>query len=73
GVVADMLSHRQVESVEAMGNAAAGKIIIRDIPGLDISATQVRQRCASGRSVRYLVPDSVATIIDEEGLYRDEE
>jgi len=73
GVVADMLSHRQVESVEAMGNAAAGKIIVCDIPGLDISATQVRQRCASRRSVRYLVPDSVATIIDEERLYRDEE
>jgi len=73
GAVADMLARRQVESVAAMGDAEAGKIIVCDIPALDISASQVRQRCASRRSVRYLVPDCVATIIDEEELYQDEE
>ena len=73
GPVADLLSRRQAESGDNMADAPAGTVLVCDIPGLDISSTQVRQRCASRRSVRYLLPDSVATIIDEEGLYRDDE
>jgi nicotinate-nucleotide adenylyltransferase len=37
---------------------------------VDISATAVRQRIAAGRSVRYLLPESVRDIIEGEGLYR---
>jgi nicotinate-nucleotide adenylyltransferase len=38
--------------------------------GLPISASQIRDRCREGRSIRYLVPDGVADHIAKRGLYR---
>jgi nicotinate-nucleotide adenylyltransferase len=38
---------------------------------LDISATAIRKRVASGQSIRYLVPPAVETIIHEQKLYRE--
>ena len=39
-------------------------------PVLDVSSTLVRARVRAGRSVRYLVPDAVATYIVRHRLYR---
>lgn len=39
------------------------------IRGLDISATMVRSLCQEGRSIRYLVTDSVRSYITERNLY----
>jgi len=39
-------------------------------PRIDISATAVRRRIASGHSIRYLVPDAVREYIERCGLYR---
>lgn len=44
-----------------------------DGPALDVSATALRARVASGRSVRFLVPDAVAGYIDAHRLYRTTE
>jgi nicotinate-nucleotide adenylyltransferase len=38
---------------------------------IDISATEIRKRVASGRSIRYLVPKAVEEIIRVEKLYRE--
>jgi len=38
---------------------------------IDISATEIRKRVASGRSIRYLVPPSVEEIIRQNNLYRE--
>jgi len=38
---------------------------------IDISATEIRKRVASGRSIRYLVPKAVEDIIRREKLYRE--
>jgi nicotinate-nucleotide adenylyltransferase len=38
---------------------------------IDISATDIRNRVASGRSIRYLVPKAVEEIIRREKLYRE--
>lgn len=38
---------------------------------IDISATDIRKRVASGRSIRYLVPKAVEEIIRREKLYRE--
>jgi nicotinate-nucleotide adenylyltransferase len=40
-------------------------------PLLEISATDLRRRVAAGRSIRYYVPDAVATYVAERGLYKD--
>ena len=39
------------------------------MPELDVSSTQVRRRVASGRSIRYLVPDPISRFIAERRLY----
>ena len=41
-----------------------------EMPRVDISSTLVRDRARLGRPVRYLVPDGVAELIAELGLYR---
>lgn len=41
-----------------------------DIPELEISSTELRQRVASGRSIDYLTPAAVVTCITERALYR---
>lgn len=39
---------------------------------IDISATEIRKRVASGRSIRYLVPLAVEEIIARERLYQEQ-
>ncbi len=41
-------------------------------PRLDLSSTDIRGRAAAGRSLRYLVPDTVAAYIGDHGLYQDD-
>ena len=49
---------------------AASRVALLDAPTLDISATEIRERVRQGRSIRYLVPDSVAQYIETQQLYR---
>ncbi len=47
---------------------------IRLLPfyNLEISSTELRERIASGKSVRYLIPDQVISYIEEKGFYQNE-
>jgi nicotinate-nucleotide adenylyltransferase len=40
------------------------------MPKIDISSTDIKERIASGRSIRYLLPENVARYIDEKRLYQ---
>jgi nicotinate-nucleotide adenylyltransferase len=51
------------------GLAAADRIRFFDMPRLDISSSLIRRRVASGRPIRYLVPDAVADYIASARLY----
>lgn len=41
-----------------------------EMPQFGVSSSVVRERAKQGRPLRYLVPDSVASFIEERGIYR---
>ncbi len=47
----------------------AQHIVTLDVPVIGVSSTEIRNRVAEGRSIRYLVPESVIEFIEEERLY----
>ena len=49
----------------------ADRVVFLDGPRLRLSASDLRERAAAGRSLRYLVPDAVAAHIEDHALYRD--
>ena len=53
-----------------IGSELAGRIETVQIPGTDISASELRDRFRSGRSVRFLVPRAVEVFVIEHKLYR---
>lgn len=50
--------------------SAAERVTVLPLAELPISASEVRARVAAGRSIRYLVPESVREYILSQGLYR---
>lgn len=46
------------------------KIVVMEAPLLQISSTYIRQQIKERKSVRYLLPDSVFTYIDENRYYQ---
>jgi nicotinate-nucleotide adenylyltransferase len=47
------------------------RTVVIEGPLLDISSSEMRERFASGRPVRYQMPDAVLHYIDAHGLYRE--
>lgn len=56
--------------MQRLGPELAGQIRTLTIPGVDIAARDLRARVQAGYPLRYLVPDAVATYVQEHGLYR---
>ena len=55
--------------VAALPPAWAARVAFIPMTALDISASDLRARVASGRSIAYLVPRAVETFVREHGLY----
>lgn len=49
---------------------AGARVTVLKAPFLEISATQIRESLKNGKSIRYLVPDSVKEEIEKNGYYR---
>lgn len=49
---------------------ASGTITVVNAPLLELSATQIRKYIKEGKSIRYLVPDSVREEIEKGGYYK---
>jgi nicotinate-nucleotide adenylyltransferase len=63
----------RLEQVEAaLGRlGASDRFELVRMPEIGVSSTDVRLRVAEGRPIRYLVPDGVAELVAERGLYRE--
>jgi len=48
---------------------AEGRATILEMPQFGVSSSAVRERAATGRPLRYLVPEAVARFIEEKGIY----
>jgi nicotinate-nucleotide adenylyltransferase len=53
-----------------LGATIASRVRFVTIPGIDLSATDLRRRVRSGHSLRYLVPRPVEVYIEQHELYR---
>jgi nicotinate-nucleotide adenylyltransferase len=69
-VVERAAARREQILAEIEGLAGAERTTFVDMPRLDVSSSEVRDRVAASRPIRYLVPDGVATAIAEHGWYR---
>ena len=65
----NLLAARSVSDPQTLKGPAGQIAFVWQTP-LSVSATQIRQLLASGKSVRYLVPDAVLAYIEAHGLYR---
>jgi nicotinate-nucleotide adenylyltransferase len=63
------VSDADVEAVmRSLG--CGGRATMLEMPQFGVSSSTVRERARQGRPLRYLVPESVARLIEEKGLYR---
>ncbi len=65
-----LVAERSVENAAALRQQPGGSILFQPVTQLAISATDIRLRAQQGRSLRYLLPDAVITIIEKLKLYR---
>jgi nicotinate-nucleotide adenylyltransferase len=56
-------------AIERLGGDGRAEIV--RMPEIGISSTGIRRRVAAGVPIRHLVPDAVAELIAERGLYRE--
>ena len=54
---------------DCLGEAAAERIRIINMPGIDLSATDIRGRLAAGRSIRFMTPRAVEAYIEQHAVY----
>jgi nicotinate-nucleotide adenylyltransferase len=61
---------RLTPSAAVLHESPAGAVFVLHMPTLEISATDIRNRCAAHQSIRYLTPDAVFNYIMTQRLYR---
>ncbi len=64
------VAQRPGQPAEADARVAAAPTVALAMPPMDISATEIRRRAASGGDISALVPGAVALYIHQQGLYR---
>jgi nicotinate-nucleotide adenylyltransferase len=67
--LARQMDSRTVRDVEELRARPAGNVLPLAVTQLDISSTDIRDRLASGRSAKYLLPDACIDYIAEHGIY----
>ena len=68
-MIADLLKERLHSEIITIHDTLGGRMIVRPITSLEISATDIRKQIAMGRNPRYLLPDNVYNYIKQHGIY----
>jgi len=71
GELAAVLERREAGDPAELARAPAGRIIVSDVPMLDIAASDIRDIIAADHDPSFLTPPAVLEYIEAEGLYRD--
>lgn len=64
------LDRHLTHSAEDLHRTPAGKIYLAETPRFNISATLIREHLERGESCSGMLPESVLTYIEQQGLYR---
>jgi nicotinate-nucleotide adenylyltransferase len=68
--VAERLQTRREHVVAAVASLGGGEgVTFFSMPRVDVSSSMIRERVATGRPIRYLVPEGVGEYILASGLY----
>ncbi len=59
-----------LDAIEARLPGLKQRLLVVPAPQLDISSTDLRERVAQGRPIKYQLPESVEQYIVQYGLYR---
>ena len=76
GSLADWLPKCLRDDIEIASDGLSGRhrnagtwLKLLEIPGLDVSSSEIRARLRQGRSVRYLLPDAAREKVERSGVY----
>jgi len=69
-VVAQYTEQRRISNPQQLFQERSGMLYFLEIPALDISSTRIKQLAATGKSIRYLVPDAVYNWIRDNQMYQ---
>ena len=56
---------------DRLGPAVRSRLLFAEMPTIDVSASNLRQRVAAGQSIRYLVPRAVEAYIHQHNLFAE--
>ena len=66
----DAYRARLAPSARVLQERPAGAIMVANMSALEISASDIRTRCAEGKNIHYLLPPAVGEYIQSHGLYK---
>ncbi len=66
----EILAAHRCDQASALREQNAGLIHLQGVTQLEISSTQIRSLVAADRNPRYLLPEPVLELVQENGLYR---
>jgi nicotinate-nucleotide adenylyltransferase len=69
GALGELLLERGTDEVTSLHDSQCGCVFVTPVTQLDISATELRTSLSAGLDPKFLLPDSVRTMIIESGCY----
>ena len=69
GPLDELLKDRGTHRLDDLHQSKSGHIYIHEVTQLEIASTDIRRLVRIGRSPRFLMPSSVAKIINESSCY----